>query len=352
MSAWLITGGAGFIGANFTARALKHTTARLIVLDALTYAGDLARLDGLLGPRCVFVKGDVRDEVLVHKLFAAHAISHVIHFAAESHVDRSILGPREFIQTNIEGTMVLLEAARSAWHGDCGGKRFLLVSTDEVFGSLGPQDPPFNEETPYRPNSPYSSSKAAADHLARAWHHTYGLPVVISNCSNNYGPWQFPEKLLPLMILNAVEGRPLPVYGDGLQVRDWLHVEDHVSALLLILEHGLLGRTYCIGGHDECPNLEVVFGLCDTVDAVLGQPQGTSRKLIQHVADRPGHDRRYAIDSARIRQELGWIPTQRLSCALPELVRWYVGHKPWCDAVRSGAYRAFYEQQYGPSGTP
>lgn len=347
MSAWLITGGAGFIGANFVRMAAARHQARLVILDALTYAGDLGRLDSCIAPGKVdFVKGDIRDNELLSKVFREFAVTHVVHFAAESHVDRSILGPRAFIQTNVEGTMTLLEAARAAWTTKAE-QRFLHVSTDEVFGSLGPTDPPFHEDTPYHPSSPYSASKAAADHLARAWYHTYGLPVLLSNCSNNYGPWQFPEKLIPLMILNTFEGRDLPVYGDGMQVRDWLHVEDHCEALMAILLRGTIGRTYCIGGGDECPNLDIVHGICDAVDELLQRPQGTAQKLKRHVTDRPGHDRRYAINSARIRAELGWHPQHTLKQSLPQTVRWYRDQKQWCDRIRSGEYRTFYKQQYG-----
>jgi dTDP-glucose 4,6-dehydratase len=347
MQTWLITGGAGFIGANFVRLARARPQTRLLVLDALTYAGDPTRLEGCLAPpEAELVRGDIRDAGLVEKLFRERSVTHVVHFAAESHVDRSILGPQAFIQTNIEGTFTLLEAARQHWK-EPSGKLFLHVSTDEVFGSLGPQDPPFHEETPYHPSSPYSASKAASDHLVRAWHHTYGLPMAISNCSNNYGPWQFPEKLIPLIILNALEGKDLPVYGDGMQVRDWLHVEDHCEALLAILERGVSGRTYTIGGHDERPNLEIIKRVCDAVDALTGKPPGQSQRLIRHVTDRPGHDRRYAIDASRIRNELGWQPRHQLETALPELVRWYVEHKSWADAVRSGEYKKFYRQLYG-----
>lgn len=347
MQTWLITGGAGFIGANFVHLARRVAKARLVILDALTYAGDLARLEGCLAPpEAEFIRGDIRDFPLVTKIFREQAITHVVHFAAESHVDRSILGPQAFIQTNIEGTFTLLEAARQAWK-EPSDRLFLHVSTDEVFGSLGPQDPPFCEETPYHPNSPYSASKAASDHLVRAWHHTYGLPVAIGNCSNNYGPWQFPEKLIPLIILNALEGKDLPVYGDGMQIRDWLHVEDHAAALLAILERGVSGQTYAIGGQDERPNLEIIRRVCEAVDRLAGKAAGASQGLIRHVTDRPGHDRRYAIDSARIRKELGWQPRRRLDSALPELVKWYLEHKAWADAVRSGEYLKFYQEQYG-----
>jgi dTDP-glucose 4,6-dehydratase len=347
MPSWLVTGGAGFIGANFVHRALPRPDTRLVVLDALTYAGDLTRLEDVArAPNLTFVKGDICDFALLTELFAEHAITHVVHFAAESHVDRSILGPQDFIRTNIDGTCMLLEAARHAWT-DPAGRLFLHVSTDEVFGSLGPGEPPFRETTPYHPNSPYSAWKAAADHLVRAWHHTYGLPAIITNSSNNYGPWQFPEKLLPLVILNAYEGKGLPVYGDGMQVRDWIHVDDHCTALLSILDRGRPGETYAIGAQQECPNIEIVSRICTAVDEIKGQPLGTAERLIRHVKDRPGHDRRYAIDSSHLRQELGWKPRYSLVRALPELARWYVDHKPWADAVRSGEYRRYYEEQYG-----
>jgi dTDP-glucose 4,6-dehydratase len=347
MPTWLVTGGAGFIGAHFVRAALARSDTRVVVLDALTYAGDLARLEDVLrAPNLTFIKGDICDFDLLKRTFAEHAVTHVVHFAAESHVDRSILGPQDFIRTNIDGTYALLECARHAW-ADPAGKLFLHVSTDEVFGSLGPADPPFRETTPYHPNSPYSASKAAADHLVRAWHHTYALPAVVTNSSNNYGPWQFPEKLLPLMILNALEGKELPVYGDGLQVRDWIHVEDHCAALLAVLDRGRLGETYAIGAGDERANLDLVGLLCAAVDQIQGQAAGTAARLIRHVKDRPGHDRRYALDSSHLRQELGWRPRHSLATALPELVRWYREHKPWADAVRSGEYLKYYERQYG-----
>ncbi len=348
MTAWLVTGGAGFIGSNFVQFASGTTDAELVVLDALTYAGNVANLAQLIDAgRVRFVRGDVCDDQLVGELFARHDFSRVVHFAAESHVDRSILGPRPFIRTNVDGTCVLLEAARGAWRDSLAGRLFLHVSTDEVYGSLEPDDPPFTEQSPYRPNSPYSASKAAADHLARAWVHTFGLPVVVSNCSNNYGPLQFPEKLIPLMILNALDERPLPVYGDGRQVRDWLHVEDHCRALLTLLERGRPGETYVIGGDCERANIDIVRQVCTEVDALLGRAPGTSAGLIRHVTDRPGHDRRYAMNAARLRQELGWQPRHRIEAALPGLVRWYHEHRAWAESIRSGAYREYYERQYG-----
>lgn len=345
--AWLVTGGAGFIGCNFVRAALPRAP-RIVVLDALTYAGNLSNLAGLLdAPTLTFVRGDICDGERVAQIFRDHDITHVVHFAAESHVDRSILGSAPFIRTNVIGTHTLLEAARAAWSGKMQGRRFLQVSTDEVFGTLAPDDPPFRETTPYRPNSPYAASKAASDHLVRAWFETYGLPALISNCSNNFGPWQFPEKLIPLMILNALEGKPLPVYGDGKQVRDWLHVADHCDAILTLLEGGGVGETYLIGGRNERTNLDTVHGICDAVDQASGRPPGTARRLIQHVADRPGHDRRYAIDPGKIQRELHWTPRHRFEESLPELVRWYRDHRAWADEIRSGHYLRFYEEQYG-----
>ena len=347
-STWLITGGAGFIGSNFVRHAAEHAQARLVVLDLLTYAGNLANIADLVeSKRVLFVKGDIRDEALVAELFSTHDFERVVHFAAESHVDRSILGPEAFLKTNVEGTHVLLQAARAAWDGDGDGRLFLHVSTDEVYGSLEPDDPPFHEDSPYRPSSPYSASKAASDHLVRAWHRTYGLPALITNCSNNYGPYQFPEQLIPLMILNAVEGRDLPVYGDGRQRRDWLHVEDHVTALMAALERGRPGATYLVGGEDERPNIDIVRAVCRAVDENLGRAPGTSEKLIRHVKDRPGHDRRYAIAPLRMREELGWRPAHTLEESLPRVVAWYLANRAWSDAIRSGEYTKYYELQYG-----
>jgi dTDP-glucose 4,6-dehydratase len=347
MSVWLITGGAVFIGSNFVRRLSAAPPARLVILDALTYAGNLATISDLVdGERILFVHGDVRDAAVVRDVFARHEVERVVHFAAESHVDRSIAGPRAFIETNVTGTLNLLDAARERWRGAGGRRCFLHVSTDEVYGTLSPTDPPFREGTPYAPNSPYAASKAAADHLVRAWHHTYGLPAIISNCSNNYGPWQFPEKLIPLMILSAVAERELPVYGDGLQIRDWLHVQDHCDALLAVLDRGMPGQTYCIGGNDERTNLGVVQTICDVTDAELGRRPGTARALIRHVTDRAGHDRRYAIDCGRAQRELGWAPRHKFDSSLAEVVRWYLAHREWVDAIRSGEYLRFYEQQY------
>jgi len=347
MNAWLITGGAGFIGSNFVRLASSRVDAKLIVLDALTYAGNLSNINDLIESKQItFIKGNILDSTLLNQLFSEHKISHVVHFAAESHVDRSITGPAAFIETNVTGTYTLLKAAQDAWQNQYDHKRFLHVSTDEVYGDLGPDDPPFNERMAYQPSSPYSASKAASDHLAMAWHRTYGLPVIISNCSNNYGPWQFPEKLIPLIILNALEGRELPVYGDGMQIRDWLHVEDHCDALFTILERGQDGEIYCIGGNNERTNLDIVMRICNAVDQALYRTAGASRKLISHVTDRLGHDRRYAIDAGKLRQELHWSPSYTVENALPEVVNWYLQHRDWADDVRSGEYQAYYERHY------
>ena len=348
MSSWLITGGAGFIGSNFVRRLAGAPPAELVVLDSLSYAGNLATIRDLIDAGTVrFVHADIRDLEALQRAFAHHDIERVIHFAAESHVDRSILGPRAFFDTNVSGTLNLLIAAREHWQTASGRHLFVHVSTDEVYGTLGPSDAPFSERTRYAPNSPYAASKAAADHAVRAWHRTYGFPAIITNCSNNYGPWQFPEKLIPLMILNSIEGRELPVYGDGLQARDWLHVEDHCDALLCVLDRGTIGETYCIGGGTQEPNLAIVEMICDLVDARLRRPAGTARQLIRHVTDRLGHDRRYAVDARKIANELRWSPKRELATALPEVVDWYLDHSKWVDEIRSGEYRHFYAQQYG-----
>jgi len=347
MNSILVTGGAGFIGANFVRRCSTESGYRIVVLDALTYAGNLANLTDLIDEdRIAFHRGDICDAELVNRLFAEHAFDRVIHFAAETHVDRSILGPEEFLRTNVQGTYVLLEAARTAWQNQLDSTLFLHVSTDEVYGSLGPSDAPFDELSPYRPNSPYSASKAAADHLVRAWHHTFGLRTVISNCSNNYGPMQFPEKLIPLFVLNALESRELPVYGDGLQVRDWLHVHDHCEALLLLLAKGRAGETYVVGGNNERTNMEIIHTVCDVVDAQRGSAAGSARKLIRHVKDRPGHDRRYAINANKIRSELGWAPAHEFDDGIRETVQWLSANREWSEAIRSGEYLEYYEQQY------
>jgi dTDP-glucose 4,6-dehydratase len=337
----LVTGGAGFIGCNFVRHLLADDPdLRLVNLDALTYAGHLASLRNISeshGDRYRFVHADIRDLEVVRRIFSEHDIDTVVHLAAESHVDRSIDGPLDFIDTNIRGTANLLEAARSAWQNR-RDVRFHHVSTDEVFGSLG-TDGLFSETTPYDPSSPYSASKAAADHLVRSWHRTYGLPVTLSNCSNNYGPFQFPEKLIPLMILNAVRGEELPVYGEGANVRDWLHVEDHCSALGVIVRHGEPGRTYNIGGNSERTNLEVVHTLCDLVDQIQPRSDGGSRRdQIQFVTDRPGHDLRYAIDADRIRSELGWEPSHTFEGGLRATVEWYLENQEWCEEVMRDQY--------------
>jgi dTDP-glucose 4,6-dehydratase len=341
----LITGGAGFIGSNLVQYALDHTTDHLLVLDKLTYAGSLLNLAGPLKDRRVtFIQGDIADAAIVARVFAEHRPTAVLNLAAETHVDRSIDGPRPFIDTNIVGTFVLLEAARAFVTGlDAASRdafRFLHVSTDEVYGTLGPRGL-FTEDTPYAPNSPYAASKAAADLLARASFHTYGLPVLITNCSNNYGPYQFPEKLIPLMLLNALEGRPLPIYGDGGNVRDWLHVEDHCAGILLVLASGRPGEKYNIGGGNERTNLEIVDRICDAAEALrpaASNPalKGASyRDLQTFVPDRPGHDRRYAIDATRIRRELGWAPRHAFAEGLASTARWYVDHRDWCEQIQA-----------------
>ncbi|MDA0226224.1 MAG: dTDP-glucose 4,6-dehydratase [Proteobacteria bacterium] len=351
----LVTGGAGFIGANFVTSLIAATGEPVVTLDALTYAGNRANLAALDGDaRHVFVEGDICDRECVRGLLATHKPRAVVHFAAESHVDRSIHGPDDFIRTNIAGTFALLEEARAWWSALEGAAReafrFVHVSTDEVYGSLGPADPAFSEATPYAPNSPYAASKAAADHLARAWHHTYGLPVVTTNCSNNYGPYQFPEKLIPLMIRNALAGERLPVYGDGANVRDWLYVGDHCEALRLVLERGRPGETYNIGGGAERSNLEVVKTLCALLDAACPRKAGRHEELIAFVPDRPGHDRRYAIDARKIMAELGWRPRHDFETGLAATVRWYLENHAWTEAVTSGAYRHWIDTHYAKRG--
>ena len=346
----LVTGGAGFIGANFLLDWIGAEGEAVVNLDKLTYAGNLASLAAIAkDPRYTFVRGDIGDAGLLERLFAEHRPRAVVHFAAESHVDRSIHGPAPFIETNVVGTLILLEAARAAWQrleGEAKAAfRFLHVSTDEVYGSLGESDPPFTESTAYAPNSPYSASKAGSDHLARAYHHTYGLPVITTNCSNNYGPFQFPEKLIPLMICNALEGKPLPVYGDGRQVRDWLYVADHCEAIRVVLDRGRTGEVYNVGGNAERRNLEVVHTLCDILDRERPRALG-HRALVRFVGDRPGHDRRYAIDSGKIRGELGWQPRESFESGLERTVRWYLGHADWVAQVKSGEYRQWIEKNY------
>jgi len=348
MGTLLVTGGAGFIGSNLVRYILGHTDDRVIVLDKLTYAGSLLNLDAPLDdPRVTFVRGDIADRAAVARVFADHRPTAVLNLAAETHVDRSIDGPRPFIDTNIVGTFVLLEAARSFAAGLDGAARdafrFLHVSTDEVYGTLGTSGL-FSEETPYAPNSPYAASKASADHLVRAYFHTYGLPVLMTNCSNNYGPFQFPEKLIPLMLLNALEGKPLPIYGDGGNVRDWLHVEDHCGGILLVLARGRPGDRYNIGGGNERTNLEVVDRVCDVVEALMPARSNPAlggsgyRGLKTFVPDRPGHDRRYAIDATKIRRELGWAPRHTFEQGLGSTALWYFEHRDWCDQVQSGRY--------------
>ena len=341
MATFLITGGAGFIGANLVHYALDHTEARVVIVDKLTYAGSLLNIEGpLKNPRVTFVRADIADREAMVKVFADHRPGAVLNLAAETHVDRSIDGPKAFIDTNIVGTFQLLETARAfvaaLEPAERTAFRFLHVSTDEVYGSLGATGL-FSEETPYAPNSPYAASKASADHLVRAYFHTYGLPIVITNCSNNYGPLQFPEKLIPLMILNAIDGRPLPIYGDGGNVRDWLHVEDHCSGIMLALRAGRVGEKYNVGGGNERTNLEIVDRICDVLDDLA--PNTTNHRALKtFVPDRPGHDRRYAIDATKIRRELGWKPRHTFESGLRETVRWYLEHRDWCEKVQAGKY--------------
>jgi dTDP-glucose 4,6-dehydratase len=343
----LVTGGCGFIGSNFVRQRLTEAGSplrRLVNLDKLTYAGNPANLADLAGdPRYAFVQGDIGDEALVSRLLAEHAIDAVVNFAAESHVDRSIDSPEPFVQTNVLGTLRLLNATRRHWAALSEPRRstfrFLHVSTDEVYGTLAPDDPPFTEETPFAPNSPYAASKAASDHLVRAYQHTYKLPTLTTNCSNNYGPFHFPEKLIPLVILNALDGKPLPVYGDGQQVRDWLFVEDHAAAIWLVLQRGRVGETYNIGGLNEKPNLEVVRRICALLDEKSARADGRSYAAqITFVADRPGHDRRYAIDCSKIQRELGWAPRESFETGLAKTVDWYLTHRDWCDDITARRY--------------
>ena len=348
-----VTGGVGFIGSNFILEWLQHSDERVVNLDALTYAGNLENLASLADDaRHLFVKGDIGDATLVAHLLAEHRPRAIVNFAAESHVDRSIHGPEAFIQANIVGTFRLLEAARAHWLGledvDRGNFRFLHVSTDEVYGTLSPEEPAFTETNPYAPNSPYSASKAASDHLVRAYHHTYGLPVLTTNCSNNYGPYQFPEKLIPLCIHNALAGQPLPLYGDGRQIRDWLYVADHCGAIRRVLAAGAVGEVYNIGGWNEKTNLEVVQTICSILDDLKPRPDGASyQEQIVFVHDRPGHDRRYAIDATKIERELGWKPAETFETGIRRTVRWYLEHQPWVNNVTSGAYRNWISQHYG-----
>jgi dTDP-glucose 4,6-dehydratase len=347
----LVTGGAGFIGSNFVLDWFGASSERVVNLDALTYAGNLHNLDTLRGDaRHVFVQGDIGDRALVDRLLAEHKPRAIVHFAAESHVDRSIHGPGEFMRTNVQGTFTLLEAARAHWSAlqvdDKAAFRFLHVSTDEVYGSLAPGAPAFTEIHPYEPNSPYSASKAASDHLVRAWHHTYGLPVLTTNCSNNYGPFHFPEKLIPLMIVNALAGKPLPVYGDGMQIRDWLYVRDHCSAIRTVLGKGRAGETYNVGGWNEKPNIEIVKTICALLDELRPDAQGSYARLITYVKDRPGHDRRYAIDARKIERELGWRPAETFDTGIRKTVQWYLDHTQWVADVQSGGYRDWLAKNY------
>jgi dTDP-glucose 4,6-dehydratase len=348
----LVTGGAGFIGSNFVLQWIETVGTPVINLDLLSYAGNPANLAALDNdPRHMLVRGDICDAELVASLLREHRPRAIVHFAAESHVDRSITGPEAFIRTNVQGTFNLVEQTRRYWSqldaAERASFRFLHVSTDEVYGTLGPDDPAFSETTAYAPNSPYAASKASSDHLVRAYHHTYGLPVLTTNCSNNYGPFQFPEKLIPLMILNALEGKPLPVYGDGSNVRDWLFVEDHCSAIRAVLEQGRVGETYNVGGNSERKNIEVVTAICDLVDELRPdaalQPR---RKLLTYVTDRPGHDRRYAINAEKIKSELGWQPDEKFEGGLRKTVAWYLDHADWIENVRTGAYLEWIEKNY------
>ena len=349
----LVTGGAGFIGSNFVLDWLAAGGGPVVNLDALTYAGNLENLASVQNdPRYTFVRGDICDKDLVDRLLAEHRPRAVVHFAAESHVDRSILGPEAFLRTNIDGTFKLLQAAREYYVGLVGAEReqfrFLHVSTDEVYGTLTPEAPAFHEDTPYAPNSPYAASKAASDHLVRAWVHTYGLPAVVTNCSNNYGPYQFPEKLIPLMISNALAGKALPVYGDGLQVRDWLYVADHASALREVLERGRVGETYNVGGGNQRTNLEVVTTLCALLDELVPESQYRPHlRLVKYVTDRAGHDRRYAIDARKIQGELGWHAQESFETGLRKTVEWYLANSAWVEGVTSGAYQHWVDKNYG-----
>ena len=345
-----VTGGAGFIGANFVRDWLAGSEEPVLNLDLITYAGNLESLAGLDDGRHIFIQGDICDQKLIARLLEEYRPRAIVHFAAESHVDRSIHGPAAFVRTNVEGTFSLLEAARKYWSGLKGsardGFRFLHVSTDEVYGSLGPEDKPFAETNAYEPNSPYAATKAASDHLVRAWFHTFGLPVLTTNCSNNYGPYQFPEKLIPLVITNALAGNPLPIYGDGMNVRDWLYVSDHCSAIRRVLEAGRPGETYNVGGWNEKPNLEIVHTICALLDELKPDSAGPRTRLIQFVTDRPGHDRRYAIDARKIERELGWRPAETFTSGIRKTIAWYLANQAWVEHVQSGAYREWITHNY------
>jgi dTDP-glucose 4,6-dehydratase len=347
----LVTGGAGFIGSNFILQQMRDDSLSVINFDKLTYAGNLGNLETIShGGRYAFVHADIADRAQVRHILEKHRPSAIVNFAAESHVDRSIRGPDDFIHTNIHGTFALLEETRTYWAGlsaqDRSGFRFLQVSTDEVYGSLGPHDPPFTETSGYSPNSPYAASKAGSDHLVRAYHHTYGLPTLTTNCSNNYGRFQFPEKLIPLMILNARDGKALPVYGDGRNIRDWLYVEDHCEAIMTVLRGGKPGETYNIGGGNEKPNIEIVEIICDLVDEMALGLSSSRRELITYVKDRPGHDRRYAIDARKIEAELGWKPKETFDSGIRKTVRWYLENDRWVHGVTSGSYRDWVATHY------
>ena len=347
----LVTGGAGFIGSNFVLDWLAQSDEPVVNVDKLTYAGNLNNLASLSqDPRHIFVQGDIGDQAHMARLLAEHRPRAIVHFAAESHVDRSISGPAAFIETNVNGTFALLEAARAHWSAlaaaDKAAFRFLHVSTDEVYGSLGPDDAPFTETTPYAPNSPYSASKAASDHLVRAYFHTYGMPVLTTNCSNNYGPYHFPEKLIPLIITNARAGKALPIYGDGQQVRDWLYVSDHCAAIRRVLADGRLGEVYNVGGWNEKANLEVVHTLCDILDQLDPKAQGSYREQITYVQDRPGHDRRYAIDARKLERELGWKPAETFESGIRKTVQWFLEHQDWVRDVQSGDYLKWIDKNY------
>lgn len=349
----LVTGGAGFIGSNFVLDWLKENNEPVVNLDALTYAGNLENLQSLADdPRHIFMKGNICDKELVTSLLTKYKPRAIVHFAAESHVDRSIFGPDLFFETNVMGTLNLLECAKTYYDQLLSEKerlafRFLHVSTDEVYGSLTFDEPAFTEETPYRPNSPYSASKASSDHAVRAWFHTYGFPVLTTNCSNNYGPYQFPEKLIPLVVSNALARKPLPIYGDGLNIRDWLYVGDHCSAIRCVLEKGKIGETYNIGGHNERNNITIVRTICAILDERRPHPDGSYANLITYVKDRPGHDRRYAIDSTKLQTQLGWKPKECFETGIRKTVQWYLDHQDWVKNVQSGAYREWTIKQYG-----
>lgn len=353
----LVTGGCGFIGSAFVLRWLQEQQEDILNLDLLTYAGHPGNLAAVADhPRYSFVRGDIRDSSLMAGLLSQHRPRAIVNFAAESHVDRSIAAPLAFVETNVVGTVKLLQATQAYWTSltpaDAARFRFLHVSTDEVYGTLGPADPPFAETHPYAPNSPYSASKAASDHFVRAWHHTFGLPTLTTNCSNNYGPRQFPEKLIPLIIHNALRGKPLPVYGDGRQVRDWLHVDDHCAGIRAVLDRGTPGETYNIGGRSERTNLDVVGTICSTLDKLVPARDGRPyAALVTHVADRPGHDRRYAIDDGKIARELGWVPTVAFEAGIRDTVRWYLDHQDWVESVTSGSYRDWIAQHYAERAT-